>query len=121
MGLQGFYLISSTLCLYFSSTLILKGTNDVKISHNYLFGTFHTTGKLYTLDNANITTMVLLKTVVLCILSPHSPPPFFKKLYFILSLCLFNLYAEYISEMPDWVKHKLESRLPGEISVTSEM
>ena len=34
---------------------------------------------------------------------------------------LFNLYAEYISEMPDWVKHKLESRLPGEISITSDI
>ena len=26
----------------------------------------------------------------------------------ILSPCLFNLYAEYISEMQDWMKHKLE-------------
>ena len=25
------------------------------------------------------------------------------------------------SEMPGWMKHKLESRLPGEISVTSHM
>ena len=24
-------------------------------------------------------------------------------------------------EMPGWMKHKLESRLPGEISVTSDM
>ena len=24
-------------------------------------------------------------------------------------------------EMPGWIKHKLESRLPGEISVTSDM
>ena len=24
-------------------------------------------------------------------------------------------------EMPDWMKHKLESRFPGEISITSEM
>ena len=30
----------------------------------------------------------------------------------ILSPCLFNLYAE---------SHKLESRLPGEISITSDM
>ena len=37
----------------------------------------------------------------------------------ILSPYLFNLYAEYI--MLDWMKHKLESRLPGEISITSEM
>ena len=36
----------------------------------------------------------------------------------ILSPCLFNLYAEYII---DWKKHRLESRLPGEISVTSDM
>ena len=37
----------------------------------------------------------------------------------ILSLCLFNLYAEYI--MRNWKKHKLESRLPGEILITSDM
>ena len=36
----------------------------------------------------------------------------------ILSPCLFNLYAEYIK---GWMKHKLESRLPGEISVTSDL
>ena len=24
-------------------------------------------------------------------------------------------------EMPDWVKHKLESRLPGELSITADM
>ena len=24
-------------------------------------------------------------------------------------------------EMPNWMKHKLESRLPGEISITSDM
>ena len=35
----------------------------------------------------------------------------------ILSPCLFNLYAE----MLGWKKHKLESRLPGEISITSDM
>ena len=39
----------------------------------------------------------------------------------ILSPCLFNLYAEYIIEMLDWKKHKLESRLLGEISITSDM
>ena len=39
----------------------------------------------------------------------------------ILTPCLFNLYAEYIREMLDWIKQKLESRLPGEISVTSDM
>ena len=26
-----------------------------------------------------------------------------------------------LCKMPDWVKHKLESRLPGEISITSDM
>ena len=36
----------------------------------------------------------------------------------ILSPCLFNLYAEYIM---GWKKHKLELRLPGEISITSGM
>ena len=36
----------------------------------------------------------------------------------ILSPCLFNLHAEYIMRN---VGHKLESRLPGEISITSDM
>ena len=41
---------------------------------------------------------------------------------YILSPCLFNFYAEYIMEDGlDWKKFKLESRLPGEISVTSDM
>ena len=39
----------------------------------------------------------------------------------ILSPCLFNLYTQYIRGMPGWMKHKLESRLPGEISITSDM
>ena len=31
-------------------------------------------------------------------------------------------YMQSIScEMPGWMKHKLESRLPGEISITSDM
>ena len=38
----------------------------------------------------------------------------------ILSPWLFNFYAEFI-EMPGWTKHKLESGLPGEISITSDM
>ena len=37
----------------------------------------------------------------------------------ILSPCLFNLYAEYI--MRNARKYKLESRLLGEISITSDM
>ena len=39
----------------------------------------------------------------------------------ILSPFLFNLYAEYIMETLDWMKHKLESKLPWEISITLEM
>ena len=39
----------------------------------------------------------------------------------ILSSCLFNLYAENIMQNAGWKKHKLESRLPGEISITSDM
>ena len=39
----------------------------------------------------------------------------------MLSPCLFNLYADYIKGKPGWMKHKLESSLPGEISVTSDM
>ena len=38
----------------------------------------------------------------------------------ILSPCLFNWYAEYIMRNSGWREHKLESRLPGEISVTSD-
>ena len=38
----------------------------------------------------------------------------------ILSPCLFNLYAEYIMQNAGWMKHKLESRLPREISTTSD-
>ena len=32
--------------------------------------------------------------------------------------CLFNLNEEYTWKMPGWMKHKLESRLLGEISIT---
>ena len=39
----------------------------------------------------------------------------------MLSPCLFNFYAEYIMEMPGWMKHKLELRLLGEISIISDM
>ena len=39
----------------------------------------------------------------------------------ILSPCLFNLDAEYIMRNAGWKKHKLESRLPGEIPITSDM
>ena len=39
----------------------------------------------------------------------------------ILSLCLFNLYAEYIMRNVGLDKHKLELRFPGEISLTSDI
>ena len=39
----------------------------------------------------------------------------------ILSPCLFNFYVEYISKMLGWMKPKLESSLPGEISITTDM
>ena len=39
----------------------------------------------------------------------------------ILSPCLFNLHADYIMRNAGLEKHKLESRLPGEISITSDM
>ena len=38
-----------------------------------------------------------------------------------LSLCLFNLYAKYIVRNAVLEKHKLESRLSGEMSTTSDM
>ena len=38
-----------------------------------------------------------------------------------LSPCLFNLHAEYIMRNARLEKHKLESRLPGEISITLDM
>ena len=39
----------------------------------------------------------------------------------ILSPCLFNFYVEYIIRTLGGKKHKLESRLLGEISITSDM
>ena len=39
----------------------------------------------------------------------------------ILSPSLFNLYEEYIMRNTGWRKHKLESRLPGEIPITLDM
>ena len=38
-----------------------------------------------------------------------------------LSLCLFILYAEYIMRNAGLDEHKQESRLLGEISITSDM
>ena len=40
---------------------------------------------------------------------------------YVLSPCSFTLYAEYIMRNAGLEKHKLESRLPGEISITSDM
>ena len=40
---------------------------------------------------------------------------------YILSPCLFKVYAEYIMRNEGCRKHKLESRLPGEMSITSDM
>ena len=39
----------------------------------------------------------------------------------ILSLCLFNLYVEYIMRNAELDEAKLESRLPGEVSITSDI
>ena len=39
----------------------------------------------------------------------------------ILSPCLFNLYAEYIMRNAGLEQAQLESRLPEEISITSDM
>ena len=36
----------------------------------------------------------------------------------ILPPCLFNLYVEYIMQNSGWMKHKLETGLSGEISIT---
>ena len=41
------------------------------------------------------------------------------RLYIVI--LLFNLYAEYIMRNAGLLKHKLESRLLGEISITSDM
>ena len=36
--------------------------------------------------------------------------------------CAYLTYMQSTSfEMPGWMEHKLESRLPGEISITSDM
>ena len=44
---------------------------------------------------------------------------------YVKAVYYYTAYATYIqstsSEMLGWVKHKLESRLPGEISITSDM
>ena len=37
-----------------------------------------------------------------------------------MSPCFFNLYAEYLRQILGWMNHKVESRLLGEISTTSD-
>ena len=39
----------------------------------------------------------------------------------ILSPCLFNLYVEYVMWNSGWMKHKLKSRLWGEMPITTDM
>ena len=40
---------------------------------------------------------------------------------YILSPCSLNFYAEYIMRNTVWMEHRLESRLLGEIPITSGM
>ena len=44
---------------------------------------------------------------------------------YIKAVCCHPGYLTYMQstscERPGWIKHKLESRLPGEISITSDM
>ena len=44
---------------------------------------------------------------------------------YVKALCRHPAYLTYMQstscKMPGWMKHKLESRLPGEISITSDM
>ena len=40
---------------------------------------------------------------------------------FILSPCLFHLHVEYIMQNAELLNYQLDSRLPGEISTTSDM
>ena len=44
-----------------------------------------------------------------------------KGMHCILSPCLFSLYAEYIMRNTGLEEAQLESRLPGEISITTDM
>ena len=44
---------------------------------------------------------------------------------YIKAVCCHPAYLTYMQstscEIPSWMKHKLESRLPGEIPITSDM
>ena len=68
---------------------------------------------LYTGEEATVrnrhTTMDLFKTEKECIKAVYCHPAYLT-------------YMQNTSyEMPGWIKNKLESRLPGEISITSDM
>ena len=39
----------------------------------------------------------------------------------ILSPAYLTYMLNTLREMPDWMKHRLESRLPGKITITSDM
>ena len=40
---------------------------------------------------------------------------------YVKAICCHPAYLTYIMQNAELVKHKLESRLPGEISITSDM
>ena len=44
---------------------------------------------------------------------------------YVKAVCCLSAYLMYMQstscEMPGWIKHKLESRLLGEVSITSDM
>ena len=40
---------------------------------------------------------------------------------YILSPCLFNLHEVYVMQKLGWMKNKVELRLSGKISITSDM
>ena len=40
---------------------------------------------------------------------------------YILSPCLFNLHVVYVMQKLGWMKNKVELRLSGKISITSDM
>ena len=51
--------------------------------------------------------------------APQGEEKSMSRLYIVT--LLINFYAEYITEMLGWMKHKLESRWLGEIQTTSDM
>ena len=58
----------------------------------------------------------------------HGPTDWFQIGKGVHQGCILSCHPAYLTsmqstscEMPGWMKHKLESRLPGEISITSDM